>query len=149
MRYYRTELKAKMTVAETFYTPPPPPPPRIGKFILQILDPKRWLSSEISDPKHGMHTPVCKHGKYPLWALQRRVALKEKLNGLIVLIDAIILPPPQALLRYVSFSKTPPCPTLKKDRDNRLVRFAYSVAPLGLNKRAPVEEAGHNMYLMI
>ena len=30
-----------MTLAETFF----------GKFILQILDPTKWLSSEISDPK--------------------------------------------------------------------------------------------------
>ena len=32
-----TELnEAKMAVAETFH-------PKIGKFILQILDPKKWL----------------------------------------------------------------------------------------------------------
>ena len=47
-----------MTVAETFY------PLKLGVHIAN-LRPKKWLSSEISDTKHGMHTPVCKHGKYP------------------------------------------------------------------------------------
>ena len=46
-------------------------PPKIEKFILQILDRKR-LSSEVSYPKHGTHTPVCKHGKYPPPGFQQR-----------------------------------------------------------------------------
>ena len=32
-------------------------PPKMGSSRLQILDPKVWLWNEISDPKHGTHTP--------------------------------------------------------------------------------------------
>ena len=48
-----------MAIAENSY------PQIIGHSCLKILDPKIWLSSEISDPKTWHAHPVCKHGKYP------------------------------------------------------------------------------------
>ena len=60
--YFRgtTELnQAKMTVAETFY------PSKLGSSYCKSYTPKKWLSSEISDPKTWHAYPVCKHGKYP------------------------------------------------------------------------------------
>ena len=51
-----------MAIAENSYLQ------KMGHSCLKILDPKIWLSSEISDPKNGTHTTVCKHGKYPPWS---------------------------------------------------------------------------------
>ena len=52
--------------------------------------PKKWLSSEISDhKKHGMHTLICKHSKYPPgfwfgWCCSGSLEKKEKWGRLLM-----------------------------------------------------------------
>ena len=58
LRYYRTEPK-KFAVAENFYSQK-----WESKSMFQILD-KNSFQVKCETPKHGMHTPAYKYGKYP------------------------------------------------------------------------------------
>ena len=47
-----------MAIAENSYL-------KMGSSCLQILDPKDGFQVKFQTQKHGTHTPVCKHDKYP------------------------------------------------------------------------------------
>ena len=50
-----------MAIAENSY------PPKIGHSCLKILDPKIWLSSEISDPRTWHALPRMQRWQVPPW----------------------------------------------------------------------------------
>ena len=51
-----------MAIAENSYSP------KLGSSCLQILDKKYGFQVKFQTQKHGTHTPVCKHDKYPFGA---------------------------------------------------------------------------------
>ena len=66
LRYYRTEPR-KIAVAENVS------PNKMGSSCLQILDPKNGFQVKFQTQNYDTYTPVCKHGKYSLWKIERKI----------------------------------------------------------------------------